>query len=60
MMNRIEIYTIDLTLNLLLHYVVQTNVITCSSKFMNSFVLDFVQCELPTHKFKYQLEDLLQ
>ena len=35
-MNRIEIYTIDLTLNLLLYYVVQTNVITCSSKFMNS------------------------
>ena len=59
-MNKIEIYIIDLTLNLLLYYVEFTSVTKCSSKFINSFVLDFVECEIPTHKFKYQLKDLLQ
>ena len=34
------------------------NVISRNFKIMNSSTMDFIECELLTHVFKYQLEDL--
>ena len=34
------------------------NVISCNFNIMDSSTMDFIECELLTHVFKYQLEDL--
>ena len=59
-MNRIEVYAIDLTINRLLSHIVLTNVTSRNSESTNSSILDFIECELPTHDFKHPLEVYLK
>lgn len=59
-MNRIKVYAIDLTINLLLPHILLTNVTPRNSESTNSSILDFIECELLTHDFKHPLEDLLK
>jgi len=58
-MNRIEVYAIDITINLLLPHIVVTNVTPHSSESTNSSILDFIEGELPPHDFKHPPEDFL-
>lgn len=37
--------------------VVTINVISCNFKIMDSSTMDFIEYELLTHDFKYQVED---
>ena len=56
--NRMEVYTVDLTLNLLLPHVILTHVTTCNFKSTDSSIMKLVNTKTPICDFETPLKGL--
>jgi len=57
-LNKMEVFTIDLILNLMLHLVILTHMTTRNSESTDSSILNFLHTNAPVCDFKISLKGL--